>query len=75
MPPAPQSAGGMDQGVDTTMCRFRGKEMSIDDARATLTKSELEEVEVTQQDGSVIRPFRFGEVDPVVTSNDDEVFV
>lgn len=51
---------------ETTKCRFRGEEMTIADARMQLTKKELEEIEVTQPDGSVIRPFRFDEPDPKV---------
>jgi hypothetical protein len=52
---------------EPTRCRFRGKEMDIADARMILSKDELPEVEVTMADGSVVRPFRFCEVDPEVT--------
>ena len=52
---------------EPTKCRFKGEEMDIADARMMLTKDELEQVEVTLADGSVVRPFRFCEIDPVVT--------
>lgn len=51
---------------ETTKCRFRGEEMAIADARMQLTADELAEVEVTQPDGTVIRPFRFNEPNPEV---------
>jgi hypothetical protein len=54
-------------------CRFRGEEMDIADARMMLSKEELEEVEVTLEDGSVVRPFRFCEPEPWVGSDKDGI--
>jgi hypothetical protein len=55
------------------MCRFRGEEMALADAQMMLTKEELDEVEVTQADGSVVRPFRFCEVDPEIRFTKDGI--
>ena len=54
-------------------CRFRGTEMHLADARMQLTSDELAEVEVTLEDGKVVRPFRFNEVDPEIKSNEHGV--
>jgi len=53
---------------DRTKCRYKGEEMDLGDARMMLTKAELEEVEVVMADGSVVRPYRFCEIDPVFSS-------
>lgn len=45
--------------------------MHIIDARMMLTKEQLSEVEVTVSDGSVIRPFRFCEIDPEFTTDEN----
>jgi hypothetical protein len=47
--------------------------MTIVDARMELTREELDEVEVTLEDGSVIRPFRFCEIDPEVRRDEDGI--
>jgi hypothetical protein len=52
-------------------CRFRGEEMFLADALMELSKEELTEVEVTLEDGSVVRPFRFCEIDPQFTDDED----
>jgi hypothetical protein len=44
--------------------------MDLADALMELTKTELPEVEVTTEEGHVIRPFRFCEIDPKVTESD-----
>ena len=59
--------------MEPTKCRFRGEEMTIVDARMELTREELDEVEVTLEDGSVIRPFRFCEIDPEVRRDEDGI--
>jgi len=59
------------QGLEPTKCRYKGEEMHIIDARMMLTKEQLSEVEVTVSDGSVIRPFRFCEIDPEFTTDEN----
>jgi hypothetical protein len=59
--------------MEPTKGRFRGKEMSVIDARMELTKAELDEFEVTLEDGSVVRPFRFCEIDPEVRSDENGI--
>ncbi len=61
--------------MEPTKCRFRGEEMDIADARMMLSKEDLEQVEVTLEDGSVVRPFRFCEVNPEITSKDGETIL
>lgn len=61
---------GIARGMDLpTKCRFRGKEMDLADARMELSTIELSEVEVTLEDGTVVRPFR--ESDPKFSTNKD----
>jgi hypothetical protein len=59
--------------VEPTKCRYRCEEMDIADALMMLTKEELEQVEVTLDDGSVVRPFRFCELSPDVRLEGDVV--
>jgi hypothetical protein len=54
------------QGIGPTKRRLRGEEMHLADARMMLSKEELEEVEVTLEDRSVVWPFRYNEPDPKV---------
>ncbi len=48
----------------TEKCTFRGEVMYLADALMQLSKDELPEIEVTLEDGSVIRPYRFCKVEP-----------
>lgn len=59
--------------MEPTKGRFRGEEVDLADAPMMLTKAELEQVEVTREDGTVVRPWRFNEVDPKVGSDDDGI--
>jgi hypothetical protein len=47
---------------EPTKGRFRGEEIDLADARMMLTKAELAEVEVTLENGTVVRAFR--DLDP-----------
>jgi hypothetical protein len=57
--------------ADPTKGRFRGQEFDLADLRMMLTKDELAEVEVTLEDGSIIRPFRFCEPNPEIRRDKD----
>jgi hypothetical protein len=60
---------------EPTKCRYKGEEMDIVDARMMLTKEQLSEVEITLDDGSVVRPFRFSEIDPEFTTDENGMLV
>jgi hypothetical protein len=47
--------------------------MDLADAERMLSKHELPEVEVTLEDGTTIRPFRFCEVDPEIGTDADGI--
>jgi hypothetical protein len=59
--------------MEPTKGRYKGEEIDLADAQMMLSKEELEQVEVTLEDGSVVRPYRFFEVAPVFSRNKDGV--